>query len=480
MSRGAYDIGVVGLGVMGANLARNMAAHGFQVAGYQRDHASALALAAAHPEARLLVPEAIEDFVAALIPPRRIVLMVPAGAPVDDVLSRLDPLLGEGDVVVDAGNSHYDDTDRRQKAAVGRPWRFMGMGVSGGAEGALRGPSIMPGGDRIAYERMRPVLEAIAAQSSAGTCVTYCGAGSAGHFVKMVHNGIEYGDMQLIAETATLLRGGLGLDLDQTAAVFSRWNEGELESFLVEITADVLRAPDVDVGPGGVAGGRLVDAILDAAGQKGTGKWTVIAALEHGVPIPTIAAAVDARSLSSQKDLRVRAEASLAPVRGALDGVTEEDLAHALYAAKLSSYAQGFALLSAASAARGYGVPLGEVARIWTAGCIIRARFLDRVRLAFETSPAPELLVLAQEFSRDLAVRVPAFRRVVAGATRAGFAVPGLAASLAWLDTITTGRGSAWLIQAQRDYFGSHSYERVGAPGVAVRSVWPRFKKTTS
>ena len=463
-----HDLGVIGLGVMGAALARNVASRGFAVAGYEHNASTAAALVAAHPEARLTLAPSLPALVALLRPPRRILVMVPAGAPMDQVIAALDPLLGEGDVLVDGGNSHFADTERRQAAAAGRPWRFMGMGVSGGAEGALLGPSLMPGGDEAAYARMQPVLEAIAAQSHAGVCATYCGRGSAGHFVKMVHNGIEYGDMQLIAETATLLGAGLGLDHDGVADVFARWNEGELESFLVELTARVLRVRD----PDGPPEARLVDMVLDTAGQKGTGKWTVEAALEHGVAIPTIAAAVDARNLSSHKGLRERAAQTLGAWRGPLSGVSVEALADALYVAKLASYAQGFALLAAASAARGYHTPLGEVARVWTAGCIIRARFLDRVREALETQPVPELLVLAPTFARELGARLPALRAVVAAAVTSGYAVPGLSASLSWLDTISTARGSAWLIQAQRDAFGAHGYQRVGVPDVLVRSTW--------
>lgn len=463
------DVAVIGLGVMGANLARNFASRGLRVAGYSRRIETGQQLAAAHPEANLSIAPDLPALVAMLERPRRIVLMVNAGAPVDAVLEGLDPLLEEDDIVVDAGNSLYSDTDRRDELAKSRPWRFVGMGVSGGSEGALLGPSIMPGGDVEAWQRLKPVLEAIAARSSSGVCVTYCGRGSAGHFVKMVHNGIEYGDMQLIAETAMLLREGLGLDPAQVADVFSGWNRGELESFLIEITADIWRAPDPQA-PGTL----LVDSILDRAGQKGTGKWTVIAAADHGVPIPTIAAAVDARALSAAKDMRVRAEAAFEPVRTGLSGVSVDDLRDALYAAKIASYTQGFALLRAASEDRGYGADLSEIARIWTGGCIIRAVFLDRIRAAFSASPQPELLALAPEFVADLTRRLPAWRRVVAAAVSAGRPIPGLAVSLSWFDTLVTARGSASLIQAQRDYFGSHTYERIDNPGVFVHSEWPR------
>jgi 6-phosphogluconate dehydrogenase len=459
------DVAMVGLGVMGANLARNLARHGARVLGFDVNADAARKLAA---EPGIAAAADWRALVVGLARPRRIVVLVPAGAPVDGVLDALDPLLEDGDVVVDAGNSRWTDTERRLERADGgggRPWSFVGMGVSGGAEGALRGPSLMPGGDPEAYERLRPLLESIAARSAPGACVTHCGRGAAGHFVKMVHNGIEYGDMQLIAETATLLRAGLGLSADAAADVFAAWNGGELDSFLVALTADVLRVRDPE-DPAAA----LVDAILDQAGQKGTGAWTVQAALELGVAIPTVAAAVDARVLSSRKALRVAAEERLRPERQPLTGVSVEDLEHALYAAKVASYTQGFALLAAASDARGFGTNLAEVARIWTAGCIIRARLLERVMAAFRAQPAPELLAFA--FERELAERLPAWRRVVAAAATAGIPAPGLSASLAWLDTLTTARGSAALIQAQRDAFGSHTYERADRPGVAVHTDW--------
>jgi 6-phosphogluconate dehydrogenase len=463
------DVAVIGLGVMGGNLARNFASRGLKVAGYSRHFETGQALAAAHPEAKLTIARDVRELVGMLERPRRIVAMVNAGKPVDDVLDQLDPLLEEGDIVVDAGNSLYSDTDRREARAHGRPWRFVGMGVSGGAEGALLGPAIMPGGDFEAWLRLRPVLEAIAARSESGVCVTYCGRGSAGHFVKMVHNGIEYGDMQLIAEVASILREGMGLPWGQVADAFAGWNAGELRSYLIEITADILRAPDPQN-----AGTLLIDAILDRAGQKGTGKWTVVAAAEHGVAIPTIAAAVDARILSAAKELRVRAEAALRPPRGVLQGVSVDDLRDALYAAKIASYTQGFALLQAASQAYNYGTDLGEVARIWTGGCIIRAVFLERIRAAFAAEPRPELLVLAPDFAADVARRLPGWRRVVSAAAAVGHPIPGLAASLAWFDTLTKARGSAAVIQAQRDYFGSHTYERTDNPGVFVHTEWPK------
>ncbi len=463
MTNRSNDVAVIGLGVMGANLARNFASRGLKVAAYNRTTKVAQELALAHPEAKLDVVTTYKELMERLERPRRIILMVNAGKPVDAVLEELDSMLEEGDLVVDAGNSLYTDTDRRLARAKGRPWRFVGMGVSGGAEGALLGPAIMPGGDVESWKRLQPVLEAISARSESGACVTYCGAGSAGHFVKMVHNGIEYGDMQLIAETASLLRDGLGLAPNAVADTFSDWNRGDLASFLIEITADIFRVKET-------SGGLLVDAILDKAGQKGTGKWTVVAASELGVPIPTIATAVDARLLSSAKDTRVRAERLHQPARGKLEGVSVNDLADALYASKIASYTQGFAMLQAASEAFGYGTNLSEVARIWTAGCIIRASFLQRVMAAFKDKS--DLLALTPAFVADLAKRLPAWRRVVAGAARAGLAAPGLAVSLSWYDTLTTARGTAAVIQAQRDYFGSHTYERNDQPGVAVHTEW--------
>jgi 6-phosphogluconate dehydrogenase len=467
MSNARNDIAVIGMGVMGANLARNFANTGLQVAIYNRTQEVAKEVVAEFPEAGFDRAEDLSALVVGLKKPRRIILMVSAGKAVDAVLDGLDTLLEQDDIVVDAGNSHFEDTERRCKRADGRPWRFMGMGVSGGAEGALLGPSIMPGGDLQAWENLKPVLEAAAAKSDSGPCVTYCGAGSAGHFVKMVHNGIEYGDMQLIAEAAVLMRHGLGMPSRAVADTFAEWNKGDLDSFLIQITTDIFRTSDPK-SPDGL----LVDAILDKAGQKGTGRWTVLAAVELGVAIPTITAAVDARALSAQKDLRVRAEREFHPQRTALSGVSTDDIRAALFAAKIASYTQGFAMLKAASEERNYNSNFGEIARIWKEGCIIRAQFLDLVRDAFAETNDLELLALAPSFRSELETRMPAFRRVVSSAMSAGLAVPGLSASLSYFDTLTTGRGSANLIQAQRDYFGSHTYERLDEPGVSVHTEW--------
>jgi 6-phosphogluconate dehydrogenase len=431
-----HDIGVIGLGVMGSSLARNFASRGYSVAGYDRSYDKAQAVSAAHPEAKLDVHPDLTSFVASLSRPRHILVMVVAGSPVDDVIDALEPLLEAGDIVIDGGNSLHTDTERRAARAAARPWRFVGMGVSGGEEGALLGPSLMPGGDFEAWQRLAPALQKIAAVGSDGPCVAHCGQGAAGHFVKMVHNGIEYGDMQLIAEVATLLRRGLGLGAAEVADTFASWNEGELESFLVEITADILRVAD-PANPGQV----LVDAVLDEAGQKGTGRWTVIAAAELGVAIPTIAAAVDARITSSDAILRGEIASAMGHAPSRLEGVSRDDLRDALYAAKIASYAQGFALLGRASEVKGYGTELAEVARIWTAGCIIRARFLDRVSAAYAKA-APASLLLDPGLGDDLRRCLPGYRRVVAAAVREGYAIPGLATTLSWIDAMSTQRGA--------------------------------------
>ncbi len=461
------DVGVIGLGVMGGGLARNLASHGYRVAVQSRSFETARRLTAQYPDATLTAFSRIEDFVRALARPRLIILLVPAGPPVDTAIATLGPLLETDDVLIDAGNSHFGDTERRIASAASQPWRFVGMGVSGGSEGALRGPSLMPGGDERAWEQLRPVCEAIAAVRDGAACVAWCGRGAAGHFVKIVHNGIEYGDMQLIAEAAFLMRRGLALGPAAVAEAFAAWNEGELESFLLEIAAKIFRVRD-PAKPGAL----LLDAVLDRAAQKGTGRWTVQAALELGVAVPSISAAVDARALSAGLPLRARVDAAFggAP-HGQLEGVSLDDVRAALYAARIATYSQGFSLLASASRAHAYGTNLAEVARIWRAGCIIRARLLDEIRSAL-ANENEGLLALAPSLREEIARRLPAWRRVVAASARAGFPVPALAASLGWLDTLATVRGSADLIQAQRDWFGAHGYERRDQPGVAVHSDW--------
>ena len=470
------DVGMVGLGVMGGNLALNFCDHGYAVAGSNLDLSAARALAAAHPTANLHIAESNLSLVAMLKRPRRIVLLVPAGAPVDAALDELDPVLEQDDVVVDGGNSLFTDTERRIARAADRPWRFVGMGVSGGADGARHGPAMMPGGDPEAWTVLQEPLERIAAHSEFGPCVAHCGRGSAGHFVKMVHNGIEYGDMQLIAETAALLRDGLELPASAVADTFAHWNEGELDSYLIEITADLFRVLD----PVKADGSLLLDAVLDQAGQKGTGRWTVKAALDLAVAVPTIAAAVDARVLSAGKELREQGETLYGRPQTATPTLDADALKDALYAAKIASYTQGFGLLDAASQAHGYQTDLAEVARIWTAGCIIRARFLGEVRQAFAAESPPPLLAFAPNFVTELEQRIPALRRVVGAASHAGLAVPGLAASLTWFDTLTTKCGTANVIQAQRDTFGNHTYRRTDRPEEAVHTEWRKLAVETS
>ena len=466
-SEQASEVGVIGLGVMGGNLARNLARNGFRVCGYNRNVDRAQRLAREHPEAKLAIAESFEELVRKLERPRRVLLMVPSGSPVDEMLDALDPLLADGDLVVDCGNSHFAETDRRFERAATRPWRFVGMGVSGGEEGALHGPSMMPGGEPEAWRLLEPMLEAIAARSESGPCVAWCGHRSAGHFVKMVHNGIEYAEMQHLAEATMLLRRGLGLEVPQLAEIFESWNEGPLESFLVEITGAILRTNDPQD-----PSKPIVDTILDRAGQKGTGRWTVEAALELGVAVPSIAAAVDARVLSSQLDRRQRTAHLLDdPERKPLEDVSPGDVHAALLASRIVAYAQGFEMLETASRERDYQTDLAEVARIWKAGCIIRARLLEVVRQSLADGPATDL-VLAQPLRETLAECGPAWRRVVASATRSRLPVPGLAASLGWIETLSMARGSAALIQAQRDYFGAHRYERVDDPGSLVHHDW--------
>ncbi|MEN0065081.1 MAG: NADP-dependent phosphogluconate dehydrogenase [Myxococcota bacterium] len=459
------DLGVIGLGVMGSSLARNFHSRGRKVAVYNREADMLADFMTNHGDERFSGHDEFGSFVQAIGGPRVIVMMITAGKPVDMVIEGLLPHLSPGDIVVDGGNSHFDDTERRVAMLKEKQIRFVGMGVSGGEEGALLGPSMMPGGDDEAWSIIEPIMTEAAAVADTGPCVTWCGSRGAGHFVKMVHNGIEYGDMQLIAETWTLLRA-MGLSPGAIRDVFARFNEGRLESFLIEITAGIVAAKD----PQG--DGPLVHQVLDVAGQKGTGRWTAIDAVEGGIALSTIVAAVEARALSAKREDRQAVANKLGTSPLQIDGITVEDLEQALYAAKIMSYTQGFAMLSARSAEREYGTNLAEVARIWKAGCIIRAKFLDRVYAAFSEQPALPLLALDDSFAAELRDALPAWRRVVGRAIAQGIPVPALAASLSYLDTLRTPRGSAALIQAQRDWFGAHTYRRVEAPDVAVHTNW--------
>ncbi|MBN2495587.1 MAG: NADP-dependent phosphogluconate dehydrogenase [Deltaproteobacteria bacterium] len=460
----AYDVGLVGLAVMGQNLALNMEGRGFAVAVYNRSpdktHAFIQRAAGRQIGAFLGLPE----LAAALGRPRRIFLMVKAGEPVDALLDELAPLLDQGDAIADCGNSFFLDTERRSQRLAACGIGYLGVGVSGGEEGALRGPSIMPGGPREAYELAAPVLRAIAARAGGEPCEAYLGQGGAGHLVKMVHNGIEYGDMQLIAEVYDLLHRGAGIGTVELAGVFAEWNRGELASYLTEITACVLAR--VDEG----SGEPLVEKILDSAGQKGTGRWTARTAIELGVAVPTIQAALDARALSTRKAERVELASELAgpspPVPLSRRESGDFDAAaQALYAARLLTYAQGFALLQAAREAHGYEYELGEVARIWRAGCIIRARFLEDVQAAFAGAASPIAPLRLPLFRDALAARHDALRHLVGMAIKQGVPAPALAASLAYYDTLRSARLPASLIQAQRDCFGAHGFERVDRQG---------------
>jgi 6-phosphogluconate dehydrogenase len=464
-----YKIGVVGLGVMGANLARNIAGKGFPVAGYDLDAAKAQAFVAASNSPAIGSADAPGRLMAVLERPRRILMMVPAGAPVDSVIAHLRPHLERDDILIDGGNSFFRDTDRRADELASAGFRFVGMGVSGGEEGALRGPSMMPGGPREAWEALAPILRAMAAKAEDGEpCVSYMGPRGAGHYVKMVHNGIEYGDMQLIAEVYDVLARAGGMSAREIADTFSTWNEGELKSYLVEITSRVLERVDSDTGK------PLVDLILDEAQQKGTGKWMSQNAFDVGAAIPTVNAAVEARLLSALKSERVAASKVLAgPDNFVAQGFSPAKRAElinatrqALYAAKIISYAQGMSLLRLASHEYKYDIDLAEVARIWRAGCIIRAALLSDVRAAFTRNPALVNLMVDDSFSKALATGQQALRDVVRAAVAAGIPVPALGSSLAYYDSYRTARLPANLTQGQRDFFGAHTYRRIDRDGI--------------
>ena len=454
-------MGVVGLATMGQNLARNLASHGVRVAVYNRTRRRTDEFMAAYGrEGDFRAAGSPEELVGLLRPPRAILIMVKAGPPVDEQIDALAPLLERGDTIIDGGNSLFHDTRRRAASVEARGLGFIGCGVSGGEEGALRGPSLMPGGTRESYRRVEEMLTAIAAKVEGVPCCTYIGPDGAGHFVKMVHNGIEYADIQLIAETYDLLRHAAGLAPDEAAAVFRRWNEGRLQSYLIEITAEVLAKRDASTG------GFLVDAIEDEAEQKGTGRWTSQSALELGVPLTGITEAVFARMLSSQKAQRVTASRILAgprPNRGGASLV--DDLQDALYASKIVAYAQGFEHLAAGSKEYSWNLDLGALATIWRGGCIIRAKFLDRIKEAYESSGDLPSLMLAPFFQQALADAQAAWRRVVKVAIDEGVAIPAYASSLAYYDGYRRERGPANLIQGLRDYFGAHTYHRVDREG---------------
>jgi 6-phosphogluconate dehydrogenase len=452
---------------MGQNLALNIHDHGNSVAVWNLE--PEMVDRFVHDHGDIAGNKDLKEFVQSLERPRRMLMMIKAGDPVDQMLKKLAPLLSPGDIVIDGGNSWFKDTQRREAEMRNVNLNFFGMGVSGGEEGARHGPSLMPGGAKEAYEHLRPILESIAAKSDSGPCVTHCGPDGAGHFVKMVHNGIEYGDMQLIAEAYDLLRKALGLSAEEMADIFTQWNKGVMESYLVEITAQVLTAVDSK------AGKPLVDVILDKAGQKGTGKWTAQVALDLAVPIPTIAAAIDARVLSSMKDERVKANHAFGDrLQTRYSGDKKQLVAavhDALYAAKICSYAQGMSLIHAGSDEYSWGISLREMARIWKAGCIIRARLLDSIMKAFDHN-LPNLL-LDDQFKKAVTGAELNWRKVVGTAVELGIPVPTMSASLAYFDSYRSAELPQNLTQAQRDFFGAHTYQRKDDPqGKAVHSDW--------
>ncbi len=466
--------GVIGLAVMGENLALNVESRGFPIAVYNRTAAKTEKFMAERAEGKdIKAAYSLEEFVQTLERPRNILVMVKAGKPVDAVIDQLRPLLDKGDTIIDGGNSLYEDTERRTKDLESTGLGFVGMGVSGGEEGALNGPSLMPGGTEAGYRDLEPILTKIAAQVDDGPCVTFIGPGGAGHYVKMVHNGIEYGDMQLIAEAYDLMRSTLNLSADELKEVFSQWNHtDELNSFLIEITADIFSNTDPKTNE------PLVNSILDAAGQKGTGRWTVVTSLELGVPIPTIYAAVNARVMSAYKEERVAASKQIDAPSTNYEGDKQEfidKVRDALYCSKMCSYAQGMALLSKASSEFNFNLNLPEIARIWKGGCIIQAGFLDKIKKAFNENPDLPNLLLAPEFKQSILDRQSAWREVLATANKLGIAVPAFSSSLDYFDSYRRASLPQNLTQAQRDYFGAHTYERVDRPrGEFSHTEWTK------
>jgi 6-phosphogluconate dehydrogenase len=464
------QIGVTGLAVMGRNLARNLARHGYRVALHNRTAERTRSLVAEHGNEGKFVPsESVAGFVASLERPRAMIIMVKAGEPTDAVIGELVPLLDEGDIVIDCGNAHYADTRRREQELRARGLHFVGSGVSGGEEGALNGPSIMPGGSAESYQTLGPMFESIAAQVDGTPCCVHVGPDGAGHFVKMVHNGIEYADMQLIAEAYDLLRVGTGASPAELADIFRTWNEGDLESFLIEITADVLAHTEAGTGR------PFIDVVLDQAEQKGTGRWTVQSALDLGVPITGIAEATFARSLSGHADQRAAARAAfgsdLRPWQVDDRAGFIEDVRKALYASKVVAYAQGFDHIQAGSDEYGWHIDRGAMATIWRGGCIIRARFLDRIREAYDEDPGLPSLLVAPYFARAVSEGVDSWRRVVAEAARVGVPSPAFSSSLAYYDGLRRDRLPAALIQGLRDNFGAHTYRRIDRDG-SFHTLW--------
>ena len=465
---GSANIGVVGLAVMGSNLARNLASRaGNRVAVYNRSPQRTRTLVQQHPEAGLVASETIEDFADSLAKPRTAIVMVQAGAGTDAVIEQLAGLFEEGDIIVDGGNANFHDTIRREKDLRERGLNFVGAGISGGEEGALNGPSIMPGGSAEAYATLGPILESIAAIAEGEPCVTHVGTDGAGHFVKMIHNGIEYADMQLIAESYDLLRRVAGHDTDAIADVFATWNDGDLESYLIEITAEVLRQRDA------ATGAPLVDVIVDQAGSKGTGVWTVQNAVGLGIPVSGIGEAVFARAVSSKPEQRAAVQATVErrpEVQRPGDGFAD-DVRAALYASKVVAYAQGFDAIIAGAKEYDWNIHLGNIAKIWRGGCIIRARFLNRIADAYAENPNLDTLLEAPYFAAAVREGEAAWRRIVSTAALSGIPAPGFSSALAYYDSLASERLPAALIQSQRDFFGAHTYRRVDRDGI-FHTLW--------
>src|SRR5213083_3002998 len=465
MTTNQCDIGLIGLGVMGENLVLNMESKGFSVAVFNRTTEVTEKFAAGRAKGKNIQPtRTLEEFVSALKKPRIAMMMVKAGAPVDAVINQLSPLLEKGDIIIDGGNSLFTDTQRREKELAARGIHFVGMGVSGGEEGALKGPSLMPGGSRESWEVIAPIFRKIAAQVDGEPCCRYMGPNGAGHYVKMVHNGIEYGDIQLICEAYAILKDILEMQAPELADVFAEWNKGELDSYLIEITSEIFRKIDPDTGK------PLVDVILDKAGQKGTGLWTLQSALTQSVVISTINAAVEARVISSRKQERVAASKVLPQPKAEKfsgDGnALVTAVRDALYASKIVSYAQGMELLRSGSTEYKWNLNLGDIATIWRGGCIIRAKFLNRIVDAYKRDPALHNLLLDSYFTDIIKNTQDNWRIAVATAVEYGVAVPAFSASLAYFDSYRSARLPSNLLQAQRDFFGAHTYERVDKPGV--------------
>ena len=466
------QFGMLGLGVMGQNLTLNIEGNGYTTAVWDREPEQVEQfLKYQAQDKQILGARSIQELVESLERPRKVMMMIKAGEPVDWTIDLLKPHLQEGDIIIDGGNSKFQDSRRREKALAAENFRFLGTGVSGGESGALLGPSLMPGGQLEAYQELRPIFEAIAAQVDDGPCVTYCGPDGAGHFVKMVHNGIEYGDMQLIAEAYHILKNALTLENSELAEIFAEWNEGVLDSYLIDITAKIFTVVDPE------SDRSLVDLVLDKAGQKGTGKWTSQVALDLGVAIPTIHAAIEARFLSALKYERVKASQSISgpPVKpySGDEGEMILSVRDALYASKICSYAQGFALIRAGSEKYQWDINLSEVSRIWKGGCIIRARFLDEIKQAYQRQPDLPNLLLDPSFRDWVSQAEPRWRKTVATAQDLGIPVMAMASSLAYWDTYRTANLPQNLTQAQRDFFGSHRYERVDKPELGlVHTDW--------